>query len=239
MDHQENQVAGLSTEPAERALAALALGEGFELPQAMALVQEGASVVATMAAYQTSLAPLKALEGRAKADGARALDDALRPIGAKVAPHLSPDQCKAWRAAMVTALSDLTPRTAVKATREAVHVPMQFLSEAEGVIRDKASEVDARHAKALWRLRKLQAEIEAAAQPRLVAPEGWEGGKAGSLTEDELRRTPGFVLRWGLAAGHVTEAQLVEAGIAIPEPDPPSAATVAREAGNMLRTSVA
>ena len=213
MDITENQAAGLSTEADTRALAALAVADQFDADAARAVVAGGASVIATLNAYEASMIPAKDADAATRNAAARALHDALRPIGSKVAPHLSTGQAKAWCVAMVGALSDLSPRTAAKAAREALHVPMQFLSEAETAIRAKASEIDRRHWRALQRLRWLQAEIEAAAQPKLAAPVGWEGGQTARLTAEELRRTPKHVLQFGLSAGFLTKADLEAAGV--------------------------
>lgn len=209
MDRMENRVAGSSTETAEHALAALALEDIFRPEAARQMIdRDGASVAATVAAYQASLAPLKALDGAAKAEAAQKLENALRPIGAKIAPHLAPDQAKAWLVALVAALSDLAPRTAIKAAREALHVPMQFLSEVDGHVRAKARDIEARHRRAIMRLERLMAEVAAAATPRLT------DCSARPLSAEELRRLPPHIVRMGLAAGHISADDLSAAGVA-------------------------
>lgn len=212
MDRTESQVAGSNTDTAERALAAFALDDAFTVEAGRAMVQrDGSSVIAALAAYQASLAPMKGLDSEAQKIAAASLEDALRPIGAKMAPHLSGEQCKTWRVAMVAALSDLAPRTAVRAAREALHVPMQFMSEVDGVIRAKALEIEARHRRAIMRLQKLQDEIASASIPKL------SDHSDRSLTADELRRLPAAALRMGVAAGHITADELQAAGIDIEE----------------------
>lgn len=67
------------------------------------------------------------------------LSDTLRPIGAKIAPHLSGEQATAWRKAIVMALSDLPPDVALLAIRKTMHTPMQFLSEVETKVRESAA----------------------------------------------------------------------------------------------------
>jgi hypothetical protein len=67
------------------------------------------------------------------------LSDNLRPVGAKIAPHLSGEQATAWRKAIVMALSDLPPDVALLAVRKTMHTPMQFLSEVETKVRENAA----------------------------------------------------------------------------------------------------
>ena len=67
-------------------------------------------------------------------DAAR-IGRALSPLGAKVSPTIAPEQGKAWRVAMVMALSDLPAEICLEAIADAMHQPIRFLSEAEEVIR--------------------------------------------------------------------------------------------------------
>ncbi len=65
-------------------------------------------------------------------DAAKRIDQHLRPIGAKVAPEIGGEAAKAWRAAMLMALSDLPSRVAIHATAKAVHRPYNFLNPGRG-----------------------------------------------------------------------------------------------------------
>ena len=82
--------------------------------------------------------PLKDIEPHTDGPLSRQLGNILRPIGAKIAPHLSGEQAAAWRKAMVMALSDIPADVAIPAATEAIHQPMKFLSDVETAIRDAA-----------------------------------------------------------------------------------------------------
>lgn len=134
------------------------------------------------------------------------LADALRPIGMKINPALSPQQVGGWLAAMIAALSDMPPRVSIKAAQEAIHVPMKFLNEVETAIRSKAENVSARYSLARTRLEKMKRDMAAAtsATPKLEAPK--------ELTPEDMKAMAGndmgrMVLRLGLAAGHITQEQ--------------------------------
>lgn len=83
-------------------------------------------------------AALKDIEPDTSGPASNQLGDILRPVGAKIAPHLSGEQATAWRKAMVMALSDLPADVAITAARAVIHQPMQFLSEVEIAIRKQA-----------------------------------------------------------------------------------------------------
>jgi hypothetical protein len=120
--------------------------------------------------------PLKQIEpnGRSRRDpdklGAMStrLGDELALLATKIAPTMSVEQSDAWVKVMVAALSDLPGRVAVEAARQALHRPMEFISQVEGVIREQAVLVSARHATALSRLRSLHATI---ANPPIALPD--------------------------------------------------------------------
>lgn len=103
--------------------------------------------------------PIKAFEPNCDGQFSRQLGDMLRPIGAKMAPHLSGEQATAWRKAMVMALSDLPPDIAINATQSAIHVPMQFLSEVETNIRKCAKDTITKMQVALGRLAELKPDL--------------------------------------------------------------------------------
>jgi hypothetical protein len=144
-----------------------------------------------------------------------AMDDRLRRLAVKVAPSMSPEQGKEWRAVMVDALSDLPAMVALTAAKRGLHRPMTFMNEIEAVVREIAAEVARERHDALWRLRRLEAEIAAAAQPKLAAPEGWEGGQVAPLSVEEIRRTPKCVLSFGISAGYITADEIAAAGVSV------------------------
>lgn len=112
-----------------------------------------------------SVQPLMTVEPNLDGPHAEALANHLRPIGAKIDPKISAEQATVWRRAMMLALSDLPPKVAISATRQAIHKPMQFLNEVEATIRTIAAEIENRHRLALHRLRMMRAEIERAVNP--------------------------------------------------------------------------
>ncbi|UIJ43711.1 hypothetical protein LZK98_11480 [Sphingomonas cannabina] len=96
------------------------------------------------------------------------LGDELALLATKIAPTMSEGQADAWVKVMVAALSDLPGRVAIEAARQALHRPMEFISQVEGVVREQAVLVAARHHTALSRLRSLQAAI---ANPPIALPD--------------------------------------------------------------------
>lgn len=115
---------------------------------------------------------LAEIEPKLNGPHAEAVLDALRPIGAKIDPRMDANQGTAWRAAVTMALSDLPPRIALYAVRKTVHVPMSFLNEVEREARKIATEALERQTTALYRLKRMRAEIERALapQPMIEAP---------------------------------------------------------------------
>ncbi len=140
---------------------------------------------------------------------AKRLDQHLRPIGAKVAPEISAEAAKAWRAAMMMALSDLPGRVAVHATAKAVHRPYNFLNQVEAAIREIAAEATAKQAKALWRMKQWLAEIERARmpQPQLEAP-----ADDTPFTAKEIRGLTPDLRRMALGKGWITQEEIDAAG---------------------------
>ena len=158
--------------------------------------------------------PLKALEpgGMVRDDTAELgfrfdgmtarLVDALRPLGIKISPTMSPQQAGGWLAAMVAALSDLPPRVAIRAAQDAIHHPMQFINEVEAAVRERAEQVSARYSFALRRLEKMQREIMEAAKPArpLLA-----GGPPPELKQADVDAMSEELRRIGLACGALVQ----------------------------------
>lgn len=137
------------------------------------------------------LIPMKHSEAL-NGEGARRLVSALRPIGAKIAPTMSEEQVQVWLSAMVGALSDLPTRIAVKATQDALHVPMKFLNEAEGIIREKAANVQQKYDLARHRLQRMLRDLARSEVPKLQHRD---------MTDEELQAMPENLRRIGLGAG--------------------------------------
>lgn len=150
-----------------RALTRMVLQDGWTATAAA----DPAEVEQAIAEIEATL-PLAQTDRKLNGPETNAIADALRPIGAKLAPSMSHEQAVAWRCAVVLALSDLPARIALYGVRKAIHRPMQFLNEVDGVAREYANEALDRQRNALHRLKRMRAEIERAAnpQPKLEAP---------------------------------------------------------------------
>lgn len=187
------------------------MGTDFSISKGRELAPGGAlKVAATIAAYEHSMRPLKDGEPDLRGPASDALAKALSLIAGKVNPSISIEQGNVWRSAMIMALSDLPPRVAIAAAKEAMHVPMRFLNEVEAVIREKAEPIFARHREAIHRLRRLQAYLEKPASNLLSAPEGYERGDVPDLTDDEIIKIGGgelgrSMLKIGVSKGYLTQ----------------------------------
>ncbi|WP_380873618.1 hypothetical protein [Sphingomonas sp. DBB INV C78] len=201
-----------------RDAARLALSDDWTMETGLAALA-GEDIRATVAAYEASMLPLQRAEDMGAiatdADGRpqfgpqmTAVRTWLKPLGMKIAPSMSPEQCAAWLTAVAMALSDFPARVIVKAAQAAIHIPMSFLNEVDGHVRKEAEAQMQRHATALARLKRMHAEIERAAEPKLPPSAGWENGEAPRLTPEEIRRTPMWVLKLGIAAGDITQEEV-------------------------------
>lgn len=192
------------------------------IPQSVGLIERvlepGFDAAATIAevsgndigrAYDTarnSLLPLTTTDPELKGRVAKEIDTALRPIGAKISPHLSPAQASAWRDAMLIALSNLPGRIALTATRRAIHEPMQALWDVELEIRKIATGLLERQRLAAARLKAMLDEIERGLNPpapQLPAPD-----PGMPITNTEIRALTPDLRALGLAAGHITQEQI-------------------------------
>ena len=198
----------------DRALGALALDFSAKLP-----LDTAADIPATIAGMESALRPLKdvepggvvrdpgeALGFRFEGQATRKLVDALRPIGMKINPTMSPEQVGGWIAAMVASLADLPTRAAIRGTEDALHVAIRFFPEVEGVIRTKAEPHVSRYHLAIGRLRRLEREIADAARPKLppadlppVGPKEYAALARSGMGQG--------ILRMGLTAGYLTQEQ--------------------------------
>lgn len=167
------------------------------------LVDQPGSPVDALAILDGWMVPLKDREPAGKpGKGTQRVAAALKMIGAKIAPTMSDEQAKVWVAAVTFALSDLPARVAIRAAEDAMHVPMRFLNEVEGVVREKAIEVSARYALARQNLERLMREM-APQPPALPAPDVVE------LTAEQMQQQvdemPEHLRTLGLKAGWLVE----------------------------------
>lgn len=185
-----------------RAVAAFASGSNWTLSEAMALA-EGLELFPLLARYERGLAPLKEAEPGPLTLASKlsvGLREDLSLLLTKVSPGISQDQADAWLSVMVTALGDLPGRVAREAAQAALHQPMQFANQIEGVIRTLAAGLMARHRLACERLRQMAAE----ARRREVAEEE----EVAPMSDDEIRRMKPEIRSLGLACGALTQDQV-------------------------------
>jgi len=154
---------------------------------------------AALAILDDMMVPLKTREPLGQAgERTNRLANSLRLLGAKIAPTMSEEQVQVWLAAMTAALSDLPARVSIRACEDAIHSPMRFLNEVEGVVREKADEVAARYRLAKHRLEALKRDLAAVSTPKLEGP-------ARMLSDEELQQMPDELRRIGIGAGWLAE----------------------------------
>lgn len=172
---------------------------------------EGVNVADVIAAYERRLGlTLADRDPMFNGDATAKVRTALKLIGMKIDPRMDEEQAMTWLTAVAMALSDFPWWVITAAVPAAIRVPMRFLNEVDGVVREKAEDVMRRHRVALYRLRALEREIANAAKPKLEAPEGWDGGDRPPPTKEELRKMARSelgitVLRLGLGNGHIAQ----------------------------------
>lgn len=188
----------------ELATMAMRLG-GWRLDDALSL---DANPMEAMATLDRMATPAKLIEPGGVVDGKRGprtdkLINALRLIGAKISPTMGEEQINVWLTALVMALSDLPFAFAQRGAEDALHVPMRYLNEVEGIVRDKAGDAAERHKLARLRLERLQREIANAGQPKLEAPKPMTPEEY----QAELNSTARPILATMLKAGAITQEQ--------------------------------
>lgn len=132
-----------------------------------------------------------------------ALDERLRRLAVKIAPGMPPEQTCEWRTVMVEALSDLPAMVVLTAAKRALHRPMNFLNEVEGVVREFADDVIAERRLAQQRLNNLR--LSPVARPAL--PPQAEGAP---LSFDEIRKMSPTIRSLGVSTGAITQQQVDE-----------------------------
>lgn len=152
-------------------------------------------------------------DGERRAQWESALDERLRRLAVKIAPGMSVAQADAWRKVMTEALGDLPAMVALTAAKRAIHRPMQFLNEIEGVVREIAADMITRRKLALLRLDALRDEIERASQPKLPDParEPWTEERVGDANAIFARL--GIKTRYRLVDGEVEPFEVVVAAM--------------------------
>lgn len=193
-------------------LAALAFRGSIALADA-----EGVEVGEVIAAYEKRLSiSLADRDPMFNGDATAKVRTALKLIGMKIDPRMDEEQAMTWLTAVAMALSDFPWWVITAAVPAAIRVPMRFLNEVDGVVREKCEEVMARHRVALIRLRALQREIADAAKPKLppaeppkpIGPDEYR-----AMARTDMGRT---LLQMGLGAGHITQEDF-DAAMSPPE----------------------
>lgn len=150
-----------------------------------------------MANYEAALQPMTKTEPDMKQSrAAKALDIALRPIGAKLAPTMAPAVASAWRDAVLMSLAKWPANVAVAAAKAGVHEAFEYgLGDVDARLHKLAAELDARHRRALWRLQQMMREIERAANPPTPLVEDQREAKV--WTQEDIERTNAMLRRAG------------------------------------------
>lgn len=150
-----------------RALTKAALGANWNQPDSLTTSPQ--VVAAAITAQESSLIPMMQRFSPAtliESEEGKALDIALRPIGAKLAPRMSAAQASAWRDAIVMSLMKWPARVAIAAAKAGVMERYQYgLDDVDAKLHELAAEIDEKQKRALWRLQRLLAAIEQAMNP--------------------------------------------------------------------------
>lgn len=131
----------------------------------------------------------------------------LKRLAAKISPTMGPEQAKAWMGAVTEALTDLPALVVLTAAKRALHRPMAFISEVEGVVREIAAQVLAEHQAAARRLRDLIQSVERANAAALAAPEAFKR----QYSAEQVARMSPHLRSIGIKCGALTVAQVAEA----------------------------
>lgn len=196
----------------DKALAALALDvNGWSFDRAVSL---GVDPLDAVMRLEHMAVAAKQVEPGGLVDGQRGprtdkLINALRPLGAKIAPAMPQEQIDVWLAALVLALSDLPFAFSMRGAEDAIHVPMKFLNEVETAVREKAKDAEARHKLAVMRLQRMARELKSAGAPKLPEPK--------PLTQDDFNITPRPLLEIWLRNDIITQEQFDTAIAAQPK----------------------
>lgn len=157
--------------------------EGFELPQ---------SLKAQIASENGSEGKIM---GKAR--------DALRPIGAKLAPAMSQNQADAWLDALVMSLQGYPLATIVQIGRRAVQEPFPYgINSVDAKLHEIAKEIEGRQKKAVLWLRLYLRDLERTQRQKLIAaPEDKP------LTIEEIAALPPHLYSMGVTGGFISEEE--------------------------------
>lgn len=162
-----------------------------------------AAVAESLAYLADSLAPVPT-DPEMRNGWKEALDERLRRLAVKISPTMPPQQASIWREVMAEALSDLPAMVSLTAAKRALHRPMQYLNEVEGVVRELADAVLAERNLARRRLEDLL--LRARREVPALPPQ--EEGAPFSF--DEIKRMSAAMRRLGVSTGAFTPEQLDE-----------------------------
>ncbi len=129
--------------------------------------------------------------------------DALRPIGAKLAPGMTQNQADAWLDALVMSLQAYPLATIVKVGRRAVEEPFPYgINSVDAKLHEIAKEIEERNQTAIRWLKLYLKDLERAQKQKLIAaPEDKP------LTIEELEAMPDHLYRMGVAGGFISEEE--------------------------------
>ena len=131
--------------------------------------RDPATIGQALSKIETALAPVP-VDPVMRGEWKSAMDERLRQLAIKVSPGMSVAQADPWRDVMAEALSDLPALVALTAAKRALHRPMKFMNEIEGVVREIAAEIEGERREAKWRLERLRADMERIASPPVALP---------------------------------------------------------------------
>jgi hypothetical protein len=149
---------------------------------ALAGEQPITALEAAIADLEAAFAPVPAAASPNRDEWRDALASRLNPLAAKIAPTMSAPQGDAWRNAMIDALSDLPAMIGLTAAKRAIHRPMSFINEVEGVIREIATEIADGRKDAIARINRLIDDLLRPPATALPAPDEGE-----PCTADQIR----------------------------------------------------
>lgn len=172
--------------------------------QLLASNTDTALVEATIEWAKTLLVPAKELPSPQHSAAMEKIIDAMRPLGVKVLPTASPEQCQVWLVAVADGLSDLPADIVVRAATDARHGVYKFVSDVEGAVRDKAVELLEQRKRAIRTLERRKNQRSKLEQPAIdQTPKPW--------TVERVRSTPVQIIKMGLAGGFIQQSVVDEA----------------------------
>lgn len=184
--------------PDARTLGKLVLQEDWSIKGAVALIEHPTDISLAIDEYEMAHRSLMeiepALNPQVEGSFAAELRKWLKPIGMANWPEVNWDRGE-WLSATMLALSDLPPKVAISAARQAIHRDFRFPNEVKPAIREIATGIIERQRLALHRLKLMRAEIERAANPPV--PQIEEQPKV--WTEEEVAHSNAMFRRLGIS----------------------------------------